>query len=271
MNRAELVAIDPISAAKAKSCVQFLSAHRTLTLVWASHALDIAAHILRVNGWDLDSSACKLHSRHAYSGSPDWLREGSLQVARLGSKISQGLCQYSRALHCYGQLLRLMKRVRCREVLVEMVKIHAAKGDFILARNLLQEVLTEEYALRPLSGKETLSGDVFELLRWNKELALLQQYLDVSIDLLTETHGVGSAQQQLAYGVQDNGLLSRPVVPLVEVRNGRSLSDKHKRIAAEQAKEKDRQSLALSESRAEFKAVIAAEKDRVRALLAITC
>jgi hypothetical protein len=267
VDRAAMVLIDPVASDVTRTCVSFLDAQRRLTLIWASQCLEVASSILCLNGWDLSSASFRLHNRHQHSGLPDWLRLGAIQVCALQAHVCQGLQLYSRALEEHAKVLRLLKRVDCKQVLLESIKIHLSQGNFLVAKGLLDEV-TEEYVLKV--HKKAALADILELLRLDKEVALLTHYADVSVEILRSSHGVFSPEQVLVYGVQDNGLLSMPgpdVRKFKELTYGRRLGDSRKSVALKTRREGEVKGLELHEARKELRVVIATAKENVRAML----
>ena len=213
----------PVSIATARTCVQFLSAHRALTLMWAAYALEAVSDIVKRRGADPHYPRFRPHDQHALNHTPFWITQGAARVAQLRGRMYQGLCIYYKATEEYNAYMRLTKRPQSRKLVLEIVKLQLAQGNFMVARNLVHQAIRSMYGEKHFPGVDLSDlqnmPEPIDLLRIDKELALLYALTEVNVQQLQGCGLFNSAYSRFL-SVQDNGLLTGPAREPVEVERG---------------------------------------------------
>jgi len=266
-------AIHPISRATARRCVQSLTGHRVLTLMWTSYLLEVVSGILARRGTDPQYQKFRTHTKHSFNPTPEWVTQSTGRVSQMKGRVYQGLCIYHQAIDEFAVCTKFSKNARSRPYYINIIKLHLAQGNFMWARSVVFDALRELYP-RGFPGFDlqdsTAMPDPIDVLRVDKELALLQGLIDANLAQLTSC-GLFTSIHSRFNSVQENGLLSAPGRMPVENARGLTLHavavfktrNSGEAEAARKAKE------ALESSREELKERIQQARDKANESLLI--
>ena len=214
----------PVDTVPARRCIKLLSGHRTLTLMWTSYLLEAISGMLARRGTDPQYQKFRTHTRNSYNPTPEWVTQVTGRLSQMKGRVYQGLCIYYRAIDEFAVCTKFSKNARSRPYYVSILKLHLAQGNFMWARSVLHDALRGLYP-KSFPGFDlndsTAMPDPIDVLRVDKELALLQAFLDVNMGQL-DSCGLFTSTHSRFCSVQENGLLSAP--ERVPVENARGLT-----------------------------------------------
>ena len=242
---------------KFRVTLEYLLEQRRLVLVWAASCSETVDSLLKLCGWDPQSSAfhpeenygdllSTLHTSSGTSPTPlvnvpkavrsggaldpqcvePWARELRPLVIRAGfvhGRIHQSMGFYYRAQYHFRNVLMLAKGYL--PVIEELAKTLIAQGELPQARVLVYG-LVKRLCPELLKLTESETGDPYpmEIMAINRRLGCLAVLVENGKTNLRHCN-VGTVYQQQIFNVNENGLMTRPRNNHIEIIHGRLLDD----------------------------------------------
>lgn len=195
---------ETLSNNSAKIISAFLFEHRKVTLVWVVNALDAAAELLKMRGWDPLSSEFQASRVSLIEQGSKQLGDDAMKLHMIRGRAMQLSDNNKAALDEYRSLVILGKGKFFRKEAIESIKVRLADTDYLAARSALVDFITDE-----VPDASRRFPEIHELLKTDRRLALLLMLANAGIDQM-QRGGVWSPHLTISYKVLDNGLIVKP-------------------------------------------------------------
>ena len=199
---------EPIDIETATSCTKYLFEHRKLLGIWALKALDVAAEMLKLLGWNTTTlspgpEASKEQEGCVENGA-EHMRHQAIELHYYRARAQQALELYDKCLLEYQSLVSLCRGQFHRKAELEVIKVTLAKSDFIAGKQLLMTYIEIEVDHADLKFPEP-----YELLKDHFALALLLMYTYCGCEQLSYV-GYGRPQHTISFEILDTGIFHKP-------------------------------------------------------------
>jgi len=188
----------------AQNVARFLFEHRKVTIVWAHHAIDAAAELLSMRGWDPANSGGIESFRSRLERGSEHLAADAIRLQHVKARVLQLSDRYKDALHEYSALAVLAKGKFFRSVAVERIKLLLADTQYHAAREELVRFITDE-----VPDADRRFPETYELIKTDRRLAMLLMLANAGIDQMARG-GVWAPARTITYRILENGLVVKP-------------------------------------------------------------